>query len=437
MEGCTLRAYMDCLAAKPSWRWSGRVMRASLQVVESEGPFCSVGDCCEIVDQQGRRHQAEVIGFRNTHVVSMPLARPDGVRFGDAVISHGETPRLGVGEMMLGRVVDAMGYPIDGGEAPRIQQWVPLQRRGPAAMERPLICDVLETGVRVIDTMLTTGRGQRVGLFGGSGVGKSTLIGMMTRGTKADVTVVGLIGERGREVQEFIRDSLGEVGLQRSVTVVSTADDSPLMRMRAAHTATSIAEYFASQGKDVLLVLDSLTRYAMAAREVGVAVGEPQTSKGYTPSVFAQLAHLVERVGRFSKGSITAFYTVLMEGDDQQDPVADSVRSLLDGHIILSRQLASQGIYPPIHVLDSLSRLMPAVASKEHQRLAGEVRKILGAYAHAEDMIRIGVYKAGSDPSIDRALRHHATLMHVFQQNAEDVSFLDASLHQLLSLDLS
>ena len=279
----------------------------------------------------------------------------------------------------------------------------------------PIQCP-LGTGIRAVDGLLTVGRGQRVGIFGGSGVGKSTLISIMTRNTEADLTVVGLVGERGREVREFVESTLGAEGLSRSVLVVSTSDQSPLMRMRAAMTATAIAEYFAGKGKAVLLVLDSLTRFAMAAREIGLAAGEPPTAKGYTPSVFSQLAKLVERAGNFRGGSITAFYTVLMEGDDQQDPLVDAVRSLLDGHIVLSRGLAAEGWYPPIDLLDSISRLMPAITEQDHREQAALFRRMMAAYARSEDLVRIGAYKPGADPDLDRALRARAMMRDFMMQ---------------------
>jgi flagellum-specific ATP synthase len=294
-------------------------------------------------------------------------------------------------------------------------------------LERVPIRKPLGTGIRVLDALLTVGRGQRVGIFGGSGVGKSTLIGMMTRNTEADVTVVGLVGERGREVGEFLESALGEEGRARSVVVVSTSDQSPLLRMRAALAATTVAEYFSAQGKHVLLVLDSLTRFAMAAREIGLAAGEPPTAKGYTPSVFTRLARLVERTGQFRTGSITAFYTVLMEGDDRQDPLVDAVRSLLDGHVMLSRGLAAEGWYPPIDVLDSISRLMPAVTESEHREQAALIRRLMAVYARSEDLVRIGAYKAGSDPDLDRALRAREVMRAFMTQEAQErVSFADS-----------
>jgi flagellum-specific ATP synthase len=314
-------------------------------------------------------------------------------------------------------------------------EW-PLDGVVPKAMEREPIKEALSTGIRVLDGMLTVGRGQRIGIFGGSGVGKSTLIGMMTRNTAADMTVVGLVGERGREVREFLEDSLGEEGRKRSVVLVSTSDESPLLRMRAALAATATAEFFAARGKHVLLVLDSLTRYAMAAREVGLAAGEPPASKGYTPSVFTRLARLVERAGNFKNGSITAFYTVLMEGDDQQDPLVDAVRSLLDGHVVLSRALAAEGWYPPVNVLDSLSRLMPAVTTKAHRQKAALARRLLAAYARSEDLVRIGAYKAGADAELDQALRARPALREFLMQESGERVTLAASVALLEALEI-
>jgi flagellum-specific ATP synthase len=421
-----LGAYFTQLSARPAWRWSGRVVEANGQTVESEGPMCSVGECCEIVDGDGRRHRAEVIGFRGRHVLAMPVQATQGIRYGDAVLAMGVTPGIAVGEQMQGRILDALGAPLDGLPMAKAEREWPLDGKVPHPMEREAIREPIQTGVRVLDGMLTVGRGQRVGIFGGSGVGKSTLIGMMTRNTAADLTVVGLVGERGREVREFVEDSLGEEGRKRSVVLVSTSDQSPLLRMRAAMAATAVAEFYAARGKHVLLVLDSLTRYAMAAREIGLAAGEPPTSKGYTPSVFTRLAKLVERAGNFRTGSITAFYTVLMEGDDQQDPVVDAVRSFLDGHVVLSRSMAAAGWYPPVDVLDSLSRLMPAVTTSEHRAQASMARRLLAAHARSEDLVRIGAYKPGTDDELDRAMRAMPVLREFLeQQSAERVSMED------------
>ncbi len=419
-----LAGYRHRLGRLQPWRWRGEVLQSVGQTIESAGPICSVGQLCAIVDQTGIRHLAEVIGFRGKTVLSMPVNAPEGIRYGDAVEALGTTPEVEVGSALMGRVLDALGGAIDGGRRPRTSMAMPLDGPVCTPLDRLPIRRPLGTGIRALDGLLTVGRGQRVGIFGGSGVGKSTLIGMMTRNTEADVTVVGLVGERGREVGEFLEDALGEEGRKRSVVMVSTSDQSPLMRMRAALGATAVAEYFASQGKHVLLVLDSLTRFAMAAREIGLAAGEPTTAKGYTPSVFTRLAKLVERAGSFRRGSITAFYTVLMEGDDQQDPLVDAVRSLLDGHVVLSRSLASEGWYPPIEVLDSVSRLMTAVAEPEHRESAAVVRRLLAAYARSEDLVRIGAYKAGSDEDLDRALRARPLLRSFLAQDAgESVDF--------------
>jgi flagellum-specific ATP synthase len=422
-----LERYFSCLERGQPWRWRGQVLESVGQTIESAGPLASVGECCEIQDQYGRAHLAEVIGFRGSNLLSMPVESTAGIRFGNLVSALGVHPQIEVGPALMGRVLNALGEPIDEGRPPAVSQALPLEGAVRPPLDRVPIRTPLGTGIRVLDALLTVGRGQRVGIFGGSGVGKSTLIGMMTRNTEADVTVVGLVGERGREVGEFLEDSLGVEGRKRSVVVVSTSDQSPLMRMRAALAATTIAEYFAAQGKHVLLVLDSLTRFAMAAREIGLAAGEPPTNKGYTPSVFSRLAKLVERTGQFRVGSITAFYTVLMEGDDQQDPIVDAVRSLLDGHVVLSRALAAEGWYPPIEVLDSISRLMPAVTQPAHREQAALLRRLMAVYARSEDLVRIGAYKPGSDPDLDRALRARGAMRTFMTQDArEQVHFADS-----------
>jgi flagellum-specific ATP synthase len=415
-----LARYFSRLERRQPWLWRGQVVESVGQTIESEGPPASVGECCEILDQFGNQHLVEVIGFRGSNVLSMPVESTEGIRFGNRVAALGVSPEIEVGPALLGRVLNALGEPIDEGRRPLVSLTLPLEGAVRSPMDRAPIRTPLGTGIRVLDALLTVGRGQRVGIFGGSGVGKSTLIGMMTRNTEADVTVVGLVGERGREVGEFLEDSLGVEGRKRSVVVVSTSDQSPLMRMRAALAATTVAEFFAAQGKHVLLVLDSLTRFAMAAREIGLAAGEPPTAKGYTPSVFTRLAKLVERTGQFRVGSITAFYTVLMEGDDQQDPLVDAVRSLLDGHVVLSRTLAAEGWYPPIEVLDSISRLMPAVTGSEHREQAALLRRLMAVYARSEDLVRIGAYKPGSDPDLDRALSARGAMRSFMTQDAKE-----------------
>jgi flagellum-specific ATP synthase len=429
-----LGQYFSRLGRGQPWRWRGQVLESVGQTIESAGPLASVGECCEIEDQFGMPHLAEVIGFRGSNVLSMPVETTEGIRYGDTVVATGVHPQIEVGAGLMGRVLNALGKPIDQGRAPAAGKTMPLDGLVRSPLDRVPIKTPLGTGIRVLDALLTVGRGQRVGIFGGSGVGKSTLIGMMTRNTEADVTVVGLVGERGREVVEFLDDSLGEEGRARSVVVVSTSDQSPLMRMRAALAATTVAEFFAAEGKHVLLVLDSLTRFAMAAREIGLAAGEPPTAKGYTPSVFTRLARLVERTGQFRVGSITAFYTVLMEGDDQQDPLVDAVRSLLDGHIVLSRALAAEGWYPPIELLDSISRLMPAVTAPEHREQAALLRRLMAVYARSEDLVRIGAYKPGADADLDRALNARAAVRaFVTQESHERVRFHDC-VHRLAAV---
>jgi flagellum-specific ATP synthase len=426
-----LGRYFDRLEQCRPWRWRGQVLHATGQTIESEGPLASVGECCMILDHSGRPHPAEVIGFRGTSVLSMPLESADGIRFGDTVEALGTQPRIAVGPALKGRLLNALGEPMDGEPISGGTKHLLLEGSVRSPLDRVPIRVPLGTGIRVIDSMLTVGRGQRVGIFGGSGVGKSTLVGMMTRNTEADVTVVGLVGERGREVREFLEDSLGEEGRARSVVVVSTSDESPLKRMRAALAATAIAEYFAAEGKHVLLVLDSLTRFAMAAREIGLAAGEPPTAKGYTPSVFTRLAKLIERTGQFRTGSITAFYSVLMEGDDQQDPLVDAVRSLLDGHIVLSRTMASEGWYPPVHVLDSISRLMPAVATSAHRQHTGLLRRLMAVYARSEDLVRIGAYKQGADPELDRAVQARDAIRTFLEQDSRERTSIADSLNGL------
>jgi flagellum-specific ATP synthase len=429
-----LSRYFSQLERTPPWRWHGHVLESVGPTIESAGPLSSVGECCAITDREGVCHLAEVIGFRGAHVLSMPIETTAGIRFGDRVSALGVHAQIEVSHGLMGRVLNGLGEPIDGRRAPAPAASFPLEGKVRSPMERAPIRSPLGSGIRVVDALLTVGRGQRVGIFGGSGVGKSTLIGIMTRNTEADVTVVGLVGERGREVGEFLEEALGEEGRKRSVVVVSTSDQSPVLRMRAALAATTIAEFFAAEGKSVLLVLDSLTRFAMAAREVGLAAGEPPTAKGYTPSVFTRLARLVERSGQFHKGSITAFYTVLMEGDDQQDPLVDAVRSLLDGHLVLSRSLASEGWYPPIQVLDSISRLMPAVTEPAHREQAALVRRLLSVYARSEDLVRIGAYKAGADPELDRALEARTALRAFMMQQAQERTGFAESLRRLAEL---
>lgn len=414
-------------------RWQGRVLEVTGNLIESEGPPGAIGEECQIDSAEGRSLRGEIIGFRGRTILTMTAEDPAGVRLNDTIISRGTLPSVRVGDDLLGRVISANGVPLDSLGPCRGTVSVPIEGQAPQPLTRVPIREPLGCGIRALDAFVPCGRGQRLGIFGGSGVGKSTLLGMMARGTAADVIVMSLVGERGREVGEFL-EVLGEDGLRRSVLVVTTSNESPLLRLRAPLTATAIAEAFASQGKNVLLVVDSLTRFAMAQREIGLAAGEPPTAKGYTPSVLNKLARLVERAGRFKTGSITAFYTVLMEGDDQQDPVVDTVRSLLDGHIILDRNLANRGHYPPIAVLDSLSRLMPSITTQQHLEKAKALRLLLSAYARSEDLVRIGAYQKGTDPQLDRAIEHLPALHAFLRQDSRDLPSFAETERLLLSL---
>jgi flagellum-specific ATP synthase len=403
-----LENYFHKLNAMDPIKTIGSVKRAVGLVIESLGPPVSVGELCEIIGKDGAQGgiPAEVIGFRDNYVISMPLYKVHGVQLGNKVICRRKKASVRVGHSLLGRVINAMGEPIDGKGPINAVEAYPIHPAETNPLERKNIEETISTGIRAIDGILTCGKGQRIGIFGGSGVGKSTLLGMMARYTSADVNVISLVGERGREVRGFIEKDLGEEGLKRSVVVVSTSDQPPLLRIRAALVATTISEYFRDLGKNVLLVMDSITRFAMAQREVGLAAGEPPSSKGYTPSVFALLPRLVERAGNYiSGGSITGFYTVLVEGDDMSEPIADAVRSLLDGHIVLSRELAWKNHYPCIDIMSSVSRLMPDLVSQEYLHKAGKIREWLSTHRKAEDMINIGAYAKGSNPKIDLALK--------------------------------
>ncbi len=433
MTSPLLAAYFSHLEISSGLRWRGKITQVVGQLVESQGPFCTVGEACEIIDSRGRHWPGEIVGFRGHTVLSMALRRPTGIRYGDRVVVWGRRPSLRLGEELLGRVLDGAGAPIDGLPAPACRERYALDREAPLALDRTPIGQALGCGVRAIDTFLTCGRGQRVGIFGGSGVGKSTLIGMMARNTNADLTVLGLIGERGREVGELLK-SLGEEGRRRSVVVVSTSDQDPLLRIRAGLAAASIAEYFCDRGRHVLLVVDSLTRLAMAQREIGLAAGEPPTAKGYTPSVFTMLARLLERAGSFGSGTITGFYTVLMEGDDENDPLVDAARALLDGHVMLDRRLAAQSHYPPISILDSVSRIMPAVVSADHLAKANLIRRLFATYKASEELIRIGAYQKNGDADLDRAISLMPKLREFLLQPSKEVASIEDSFARLMAM---
>jgi flagellum-specific ATP synthase len=404
-------------------RWiqvAGRVAEVVGLVIESNGPNSRVGDICMIETGSGDTVHAEVVGFRDDRTLLMPLGELSGVRAGCVVRATGRCLMVPVGDRLLGRTLDGLGLPMDGLGPLGCCDRYPVIASPPNALERTMIQQPLTTGVRAIDGMLTIGVGQRMGIFAGSGVGKSTLLGMIARNCEADVNVIALVGERGREVREFMENDLGPEGLARSVIVCATSDQPALVRIKAALTATAIAEYFRDQGKSVLLMMDSVTRFAMAQREVGLAVGEPPSTKGYTPSVFALLPKLMERAGNSSKGAITALYTVLVDGDDTNEPIADASRSILDGHIVLNRKLTSRGHYPPIDILQSLSRTMPMVVDQDQIEEAQDMRELVAAYKDVEDLVSIGAYKAGSQPLSDRAIDRWEPINKFLRQDKAD-----------------
>lgn len=412
----------------------GTVVQSVGVSITAQGFPVPVGSLVEIEVDHSRKVMAEVIGFKNDATILFPLGNKEGIRRGASVRLCRTVRWLPVGEELLGRVVDAQGHPIDGKPTPLLGDRVLYEQAPPHPCERPRINEVLSTGVRAIDGLLTCGKGQRLGIFSAAGVGKSVLLGMMARYTAADVIVVGLVGERGREVNDFIERDLGEEGLKKSIVVVATSAEPAILRVQAAYTASAIAEYFRDQGKDVLLLIDSLTRFALAQREIGLAAGEPPTTRGYPPSVFALLPRLVERAGRSARGTITAFYTVLVEGDDLDEPVADSVRGLLDGHIVLSRRLAGRGHFPAIDVLQSLSRLMPDIVDPAHNRAAMRIRELLGLYRDHEDVITLGVYRRGSHPGVDRAIQFRDNIDAFLRQDVNQRATYEEARGALLHL---
>lgn len=382
---------------------NGRVSKVIGLTIESRGPDASLGELCKVFTRDGRRILAEVVGFRDEDVLLMPLEDATGLKPGCEVVSTGRIVDVGVGEGLKGRVLDGLGRPIDGKSFIPEKRY-PIVNESPHPLRRKRIKQPIPTGIRSIDGFITLGKGQRMGIFSGSGVGKSILMGMIARNTYADINVIALIGERGREVREFIERDLGDEGLKRSVVVVSTSDQPALLRVKSLLTATAIAEYFRDQGYDVMLMVDSLTRWAMAQREVGLSIGEPPTTRGYPPSVFAGLPKILERAGNSEKGSITAIYTVLVEADDFNEPISDTVRSIVDGHVILSRQLAEANHYPAVDVLMSISRLMPEVVDAEHMEAAAKIKDLMATYKSAKDLIDVGAYKKGTNPKIDLAI---------------------------------
>ncbi len=426
--------YFETLSGLDTARITGRVRRVAGLIAECEGLAAPVGAVCAIRPSAGPALRAEVVGFRDDATLLMPFGEVSGIRRGDEVACLQQTPRVAVGDALLGRVLDAEGNPLDGGAPPVTDETRPLFGRAPSPLDRDRVTEPLATGVRAIDAFHTCGRGQRLGLFSGSGVGKSVLLGMLARRAEADVVVVALVGERGREVREFIEKNLGTEGRARAVVVVETAERPPLLRFRAAFAATAIAEHFRGRGRHVLLLMDSLTRMANAQREIGLSAGEPPATRGYPPSVFATLPRLLERAGSSRGGSVTGIYSVLVEGDDLNEPVADAARSVLDGHLVLSRSLAMRGQYPAIDTLASVSRLMSDVAAPEHRQAAARLASLLAIHRDAEDLVNVGAYLKGANPEIDRAIAARPAILQYLRQDVGESADYNESIRRLVEL---
>ncbi|MCM3665630.1 flagellar protein export ATPase FliI [Mesobacillus subterraneus] len=427
---------IDHIDFMDSFKRFGRVKRVVGLMIESQGPESSIGDVCfiHVGTKKKRQIQAEVVGFQDENVILMPYTSLHDISPGSLVETTMKPLEIKAGPGLIGKVVDSLGVPLDQSSLPKGLASVPTEQDPPNPLSRPPISEPIEVGVRMIDSLLTVGNGQRVGIFAGSGVGKSTLLGMIARNTTADLNVIGLIGERGREVREFIERDLGPEGLKRSIVVVATSDQPALMRIKGAYTATAIAEYFRDKGLNVMLMMDSVTRVAMAQREVGLAVGEPPTTKGYTPSVFAILSRLLERTGTNEFGSITGFYTVLVDGDDMNEPIADTVRGILDGHFVLDRDLANKGQYPAVNVLKSISRIMNNIVSDDHVKAAERLRELLSTYINSEDLINIGAYKKGSSAEIDEAIMKYPQILNFLKQGTNEKVSINESVQELLQL---
>ena len=427
--------YHNALNSCQPFRLTGKIKKVAGIIAEANGPRLSVGSLCKIRNSQGIDIQAEVIGFNEDNIIVMPFGEMEGINPGSEIFKTEETPVVQVGEAYLGRIIDGLGSPIDGKGAIKKKREYPVYGGVINPMKREIIHDVMDIGVCSINALLTIGKGQRIGIMAGSGVGKSVLMGMIARNTSADVIVMALIGERGREVREFIENTLGSEGLKKSIIVAATSDSPPLVRIRGAYVATALAEYFRDRGKDVLLVMDSITRFAMSLREVGLAAGEPPSAKGYTPSVFSRIPKLLERAGTLQKkGSITGIYTVLVEGDDMNEPIADCVRSITDGHIILSRAIAQTGHYPAVDILASISRVMKDIIDAEHYEIVQRLIQVLATYRSAEDLIRIGAYVDGSDPDIDVAKKLIGKINSFLRQGISQKVSFQKSVEQLKNI---
>ncbi|PXW92531.1 type III secretion system FliI/YscN family ATPase [Streptohalobacillus salinus] len=424
-------AYLEKIATSDTYKRFGKIKRVVGLMIESIGPDVKMGNVCYIHPSVGKPIMAEVVGFNDEVVILMPYTQINDIGPGSLVEATQRPLTIKVGKRLIGSVIDAVGEPLDLSELPKGLVNSNTEQNPPNPLTRPRILEPIELGVRTIDSLLTVGKGQRIGIFAGSGVGKSTLLGMIARNSAADINVIAMVGERGREVREFIEKDLGPEGLKRSIVVVATSDQPALMRIKGAYTATAISEYFRDQGYNVNLMMDSVTRVAMAQREVGLATGEPPTTKGYPPSVFAILPKLLERTGTSHLGTITAFYTVLVDGDDLNDPIADTTRGILDGHFVLDRKLAERGQFPALNVLKSISRVMPQITSEKEQKLANEMRECISTYEENYELIQIGAYKRGSSPQVDRAIQLHPKIVAFLKQGIDETCTREEAIQQM------
>ena len=429
-----ISTYRRMIRLSDLYTYKGRISKIMGLMVEATGLVCNIGDICKIWADKDHSILSEVVGLKDNIVQLMPYQEVEGIGSGSIVVNTGNQLEIGVSDALVGRAIDALGRPIDGGAPIECTEWYPINGTHSNPMNRPPISEVMELGVKAIDGLLTMGKGQRMGIFAGSGVGKSTLMGMIARNVKADINVIALVGERGREVVEFINRDLGPEGMSRTVLVIATSDQPAMMRSKCALTATAIAEYFRDQGRDELLMMDSLTRFCMAQREIGLSTGEPPVARGYTPSIYTALPKLLERSGNFEKGSITGIYTVLVEGDDTNEPISDTVRGIVDGHIVLSRKVAMRNHYPAIDILASISRLMSSIAKPEHRKAAGEIRQMMSVYQENQDLLSIGAYKSGSNPELDEAIRHMSGINHLLQQQVDSKVDFEDTVSQLIQL---
>ncbi|MFC2950109.1 flagellar protein export ATPase FliI [Virgibacillus sediminis] len=426
---------LEAIEQADTYKRYGKVLRVVGLMIESQGPEANIGEVCYIHTSTHKSSiLAEVVGFNNEKIILMPYSEVAAIGPGCLVESTGKPLTIKVGQGLIGKAIDPMGKTLDGSYIAKGMSSYPADQSPPNPMKRPPIREPIQVGVKVIDSLLTVGKGQRVGIFAGSGVGKSTLLGMIARNSRADINVIALIGERGREVREFIEKDLGEEGLRKSIVVVATSDQPALMRIKGAYTATAVSEYFRGLGYEVNLMMDSVTRVAMAQREIGLATGEPPTTKGYTPSVFATLPKLLERTGTDQQGTITAFYTVLVDGDDLNEPIADTVRGILDGHFVLDRKLAEQGQFPAVNVLKSVSRVMNQVANDQHKDAANKMRAIISSYEENKELIQIGAYKRGTDPEIDEAIQHHPKVQKFLRQGTDDYHSIEETIEMMSDL---